>query len=676
MSITNKLRYKLCLLLILPLFAMRAGAQSPVPDKLIADLENASTDTGRLQVTIDIAYYYLSANPDTCFQISQNALQHCLELNFKKGAGWAYMNMGEVAGMESNHSVARGYYLKSLQQFREIGLQKGMAIALHYVGMSYHNQNEYVKALGFYEKSLAIKRKINDQWGVAASLNNMGSIYKVNGDYPRALTLFGESRGIYQKMDNLRGLAACTNNMAGIYKESGQDSAALEFYQQSLELHKKLDNKRAQAAVMNNLGIFYLDKGNLETARQYHQQALDIRQQLKDLNYLSSSLGNLGRVYKESGQWETADSLYRQSLETAHQTSDRLGTANAFLNRAELFLATGRYKKSIEQATLGLQAAQEILALKEVKMLAFTLYKSFKKSEDAEKALQYLELYTATNDSLFNSEKIELLARKQTSLELAEQAREIKLLGIEKALREAELNRQINEKLALEKQAEAGRLRALAQQEKDRRKADSLRHLARNAQLQAEKMSMEQQRTVAENKATSLQLQQAESDSRMLSIIISMVLVLAVVLLLFAIHAFRSWRKESRARQVIQEQHKKIEQMNSNLEVLVAQRTKDLLARNQQLQEYAFYNSHMLRRPIATIMGLFNIIKLEKNLEEKEELFGHLNKTVGELDSVVRKIQHIVDHNEIETPLSRSSGTPSKDGGTHGNGQSSEQKIL
>jgi signal transduction histidine kinase len=61
------------------------------------------------------------------------------------------------------------------------------------------------------------------------------------------------------------------------------------------------------------------------------------------------------------------------------------------------------------------------------------------------------------------------------------------------------------------------------------------------------------------------------------------------------------------------------------------------------LQGYAFFNAHILRRPVANILGLLRLFKLEDSQSGKEEVVQHLYSAVEELNGVVRQIQEIVE---------------------------------
>jgi light-regulated signal transduction histidine kinase (bacteriophytochrome) len=86
------------------------------------------------------------------------------------------------------------------------------------------------------------------------------------------------------------------------------------------------------------------------------------------------------------------------------------------------------------------------------------------------------------------------------------------------------------------------------------------------------------------------------------------------------------------------------------LETLVKERTKTLEERNKQLEEYAFYNAHVLRRPISTLLGLYKVYQMEETEEGRQEVLSHLNHVVEELDVVVRQIQGILEIKNDNSP--------------------------
>lgn len=88
--------------------------------------------------------------------------------------------------------------------------------------------------------------------------------------------------------------------------------------------------------------------------------------------------------------------------------------------------------------------------------------------------------------------------------------------------------------------------------------------------------------------------------------------------------------------------------VNESLEKAVHERTSTLQLQNEQLTEYAFINSHLLRAPIARILGLANIITNEVELQKDKQMLEALSLATEELDDIVRRISDVLyDSNNV-----------------------------
>lgn len=70
-----------------------------------------------------------------------------------------------------------------------------------------------------------------------------------------------------------------------------------------------------------------------------------------------------------------------------------------------------------------------------------------------------------------------------------------------------------------------------------------------------------------------------------------------------------------------------------------------IIAQNETLRKIAYLQSHELRKPVASIMGLMNIIKTEDYLTEREDLLM-MERAVNELDEKIRMISSYADQVE------------------------------
>jgi signal transduction histidine kinase len=79
--------------------------------------------------------------------------------------------------------------------------------------------------------------------------------------------------------------------------------------------------------------------------------------------------------------------------------------------------------------------------------------------------------------------------------------------------------------------------------------------------------------------------------------------------------------------------------LNSHLEEKVNERTQELSAKNEKLAEYTFINGHHLRAPVATMLGLVQLLDYRNDEEEKEEIIQKLKYEVGLLNITIKEIR-------------------------------------
>jgi ligand-binding sensor domain-containing protein len=93
-------------------------------------------------------------------------------------------------------------------------------------------------------------------------------------------------------------------------------------------------------------------------------------------------------------------------------------------------------------------------------------------------------------------------------------------------------------------------------------------------------------------------------------------------------------------------QAEEIKAINESLEKRVAERTFELEKKNKALEEYAFINAHNLRSPVASILGLINLLSHIKDEKESKEIMEHMKISAEKLDEVVHMITESIEKSE------------------------------
>jgi len=87
-----------------------------------------------------------------------------------------------------------------------------------------------------------------------------------------------------------------------------------------------------------------------------------------------------------------------------------------------------------------------------------------------------------------------------------------------------------------------------------------------------------------------------------------------------------------------------LNELNRNLEKKVMERTLQIRAQNEMLIKYSYANAHHLRGPVARMLGLASVYKLDPSVDANF-LVNKMLDEVHEVDSVVKKLTVELENN-------------------------------
>jgi hypothetical protein len=93
-------------------------------------------------------------------------------------------------------------------------------------------------------------------------------------------------------------------------------------------------------------------------------------------------------------------------------------------------------------------------------------------------------------------------------------------------------------------------------------------------------------------------------------------------------------------------QQKQIMRDNQTLETKVKERTVELEMQNRLMAEYAFINAHLLRAPLARVMGLVTLLRILTQPHEILQVITYMEQATQELDEVVHNINQVLESKE------------------------------
>lgn len=410
-----------------PTFSIEYGEAA---HKLAKAIKYSSGEAKSLN-NIGVGYFYLG-DAETSFEFLERSLRIYEKLNTKVDIITAYNNIGIIYGAVNDYDNAIKYFNESLKMEEELDNKSGIAGALSNLGLMYKNQSNFNKALEFFLRSLQIYENLHDEEGIAGSLINIGLIYDDLTNYDKALESHLKALDIYEKLDDEYGVAFALSNIGRIYDNLSNYEMALDYYLQALKIEEEIGQEFGVAGSLNNIGIIYDDLKNYKKAIEYYERALEIYRKINDVSGIADANNNIGVAYKNLNDYKESLNYLLQALEKYRELGRIKGIAAALNNVGSVYYKLKNYDKAETFLLEGLKLAQQI----EIRDLIIEIYlriSDLKVAQyDYQNALYYYKLYSSVKDSIFSSERLDIIAGMEATYEvqllLEEREKEIKLL--------------------------------------------------------------------------------------------------------------------------------------------------------------------------------------------------------------------------------------------------------
>ncbi len=453
------------------------------------------------------------------------------------------------------------------------------------------------------------KEYSKDSLRIKMLLDTANRISQTNPD--TAIKIFRKALSLAQKNKYKKYQAGIETGIGIIYRSLGYRDSAVTHYIKAEQIFQELKHYEGMAVTYVNLANLYNEQEDWEKSTNYYKKAQIIFEKTQNKHGLGTVYLNIGSTYYNNKKWDSCEMYYLKSEQELKSFKEYANSQLVLANLSRLYLTTKKYQKAKSYAQKAIDFNPN--NLKHVVSSSLTLAEVFLYENNLENAHYYAK------NALDNAQKI-----KDTQVQPEAHLILSKVYHAKKEYDKAisHLNTVITLKDSLFK------FTLKTQQENVLKKLD---HLNYKIQItEATRKAAEQRKTIL--------LQR-------IILLLCMAFLAITAMLLFLFYKRNQLIKQAYysielKNAVLEQQKQTIQELNHNLETMVSERTQKLEDRNKKLKEYADYNAHILRAPLARILGLFEVYKEAKSIEEKEQIFTYLHQTVNELDIIVKDIQH------------------------------------
>lgn len=551
-----------------------------------------SSDTTRVKILNALAIEIHVDHPREAINLGEESLKLATKLKFTRGIAESNDILGRAHYELNDLDKTLSFYLKAATHYNSLKDSTKLANEYNELGVVYKNLGNYLEALKYYQQSLTIFSVLDDEKGKGNVLINMGLIYNYQGNYEKAIESYIKSIKIWEETDDKKGLALAHGNLGNLYLSLHEHAKALEYFKVSENLFRELDENIMLAIVLNNIGLIYNEFKDFEKAIEYYESAYTISNNFDYKTGMALSLSNKGIVYEDRKQLNLALENFTKALELFRETGNKSFMAARLIDIGEVQAKLGYFNEAYSNLQEGLKISKEINDAERELYSYKALFEYFETTKNYNKSLEYYKQYSNLKDSVFNIQKSQQITEIQTRYETDKKEQENELLRKERAIREETISqKEVQNRMLL-----IGILFFLAfagyffivYRQKQR---TNLLLSRQNQEINLKQQEIIEINESLTNSQNQLSLANAE-----------------------------------------------LQRLNSNLESTVQERTSALEKTNIELDTFLYQSSHALRRPIVSIMGLVQVVRLETRHDQIDLIRDKIEDTAIKMDEMLRKL--------------------------------------
>lgn len=253
----------------------------------------------------------------------------------------------------------------------------------HLYAGEFDSAHAYVKAAQALAKACGFTR------GLANSLNSYGMYYEFTGDYKEALSYYRLSLELYQKLGFKKGISNSYNNIGNISYQQSDYPRALESYLSALKIREAINDEIGMGSSYNNIGEVYLAMNNTKEALNYMFKSLALAKKNGDETQAGFCYNNIGTAYARQDP-ELATSYYQKSLAIRIQVNDQLGMSACYCNLGSAMQSRKKYPEALAYFEKGLAILDQTGEKSNISIMLNNIADVYIKMNDYAKATPYI----------------------------------------------------------------------------------------------------------------------------------------------------------------------------------------------------------------------------------------------------------------------------------------------
>jgi tetratricopeptide (TPR) repeat protein len=469
-----------------------------------------------------------------------------------------------------------------------------------------------------------------------------------------------------QSLDSLKNVLVNVNPLEkriDLLKQTGEGymssvpSDAVFFFEELVRIAEQKNDNILKAYALNKIGNCWYNQNKLGQSVQFYLEALASTENVPAFYDLRSRIyNNLGWSFKKLEEFDKALHYFKEAEQYARKTGVKKSLALILNNKGVAEKDLMQYEQALLSLNESLQINKEIGDKRQERFNLnniAVIYIDQKKYEQAkENLLQLTQINKALGDTVELLNNYQNLGETYIGLQDEQLAENYFLTAINLAKMQRNIETESNVLSDISKMyRRQGKFEKalhyfdLHYSLSDSLKKQETKRFALELESKFNAIVKEKELEKAHKELTEQKLYATWFIGALIFTLVGVCIVVRILLF-----KRKNERKLILLNQEIEAQSEELKQaneeiqaINENLEEILEKRTTLIREQNERLKQFAFVNAHKIRGPVATMLGLINLISITSDETTKDELLKHLHTSSLKLDAVIKEVSKQLD---------------------------------
>ncbi|MDP4827349.1 MAG: sensor histidine kinase [Flavobacteriales bacterium] len=314
------------------------------------------------------------------------------------------------------------------------------------LGVIFEQTSAYDKAMFYLDSAEHVGRRLASHLLISKALNSKGVVYLNRGVYDNALEHFIQALEEAEYTDKQEVKISAITNAGHVAFYQGNLSDAMNYYKRGNEMALASGDTLAIVRTMSHIALVHQVQENYKEALQINEEGLRMfleSKQAPDL-VIATLYQDLAVCSKNMGDFEQASEYFERAIEVCTKLDNKEGVAQAYVNRAIMWIESGSPSKAIDPLNKALVICNSV-GSKQGQMYSHkSLSDAFVALNMPDSALVHYVRYHEIGEEILSKSTQEQLNEMRTKFETAEKEKQIAELEIEKERQFLEIEQRDN----------------------------------------------------------------------------------------------------------------------------------------------------------------------------------------------------------------------------------------